>query len=43
VRSGGMIGRIVQVTDRMITIDYSHPFGYETLKCEVKVEDVSRP
>jgi FKBP-type peptidyl-prolyl cis-trans isomerase 2 len=42
VRSGGMIGRIVQVTDRMITIDYSHPFGYEALKCEVRAQSIEQ-
>jgi FKBP-type peptidyl-prolyl cis-trans isomerase 2 len=39
VRTGGFVGRIAKVDDRMITIDYSHPFGYEALKCEVKTQN----
>lgn len=39
IRSGNMVGRIVNIDDRMITIDYSHPLAYETLKCDVKVEN----
>jgi FKBP-type peptidyl-prolyl cis-trans isomerase 2 len=42
VRSGAMVGRIVQVTDRIITIDYGHPFGYEALKCEVKIQSTEQ-
>lgn len=42
VRSGGMVGRIVVVDDRMITIDYSHPLGYEELKCEVQVDSIEQ-
>ena len=30
--------RISDVHDDMFTIDYGHPFGGETLTCDVKVE-----
>ncbi len=40
VRSGTMIGRIVNVDDRNITIDYGHPFGGEPLVCDVLIESV---
>ncbi len=40
VRTGGMVGRIVDVDADSITIDYGHPFGGEALKCDVKVESV---
>lgn len=40
VRSGPLVGRIVEVTNNMITIDYSHPFGGETLECEVSLEAI---
>lgn len=36
VRSGHMVGRIVAVEDRIINIDYGHPFGGEVLNCDVK-------
>ncbi|MEW6664914.1 MAG: hypothetical protein AB1512_06805 [Thermodesulfobacteriota bacterium] len=42
VRSGGLIGRIVKVDERMVSIDYSHPFGYEALKCEARAESIER-
>jgi FKBP-type peptidyl-prolyl cis-trans isomerase 2 len=38
VRSGGYVGRILSVDDRLITIDYGHPFGGEALLCDVLVE-----
>lgn len=41
VRTGALVGRIANVDERMITIDYGHPFGYETLKCDVKVENAA--
>jgi len=37
VRSGGIVGRIVNIDERFITIDYGHPFGGETLFCDVLV------
>lgn len=41
VRTGNSIGRIISVTDRVITIDYRHPFGYEALVCDIKVDKVT--
>jgi FKBP-type peptidyl-prolyl cis-trans isomerase 2 len=40
VRGGGMVGRVVDVDERMITIDYSHPFGGEILSCDITVNRV---
>jgi FKBP-type peptidyl-prolyl cis-trans isomerase 2 len=40
VRSGGYVGRVTSVDDRLITIDYGHPFGGEALSCDVVVESV---
>jgi len=37
VRTGNKIGRISHVDDKVITVDYRHPFGYETLTCDVTV------
>ncbi len=42
VRTGGMAGRIVNVDENTITIDYSHPLAYEVVKCEVLVESVEK-
>lgn len=39
VRSGGLIGRVVNVSDEAITLDYRHPFGYEELTCDVTVHE----
>jgi FKBP-type peptidyl-prolyl cis-trans isomerase 2 len=40
-RAGAMIGRIVDVDDKTITVDYRNPFGYETLTCEVTIEKIA--
>jgi len=40
VRSGGFVGRIVNVNNRFITIDYGQPFGGEPLFCDVTIEAV---
>jgi len=40
VRTGGMAGRIAAVDSESITIDYGHPFGGETLRCDLKVMEV---
>jgi len=40
VRSGPLVGRIVDVDERMIAIDYGHPFGGEKLTCDVTVDGV---
>lgn len=37
IRSGVIVGRVVDIEDEMFTIDYGHPFGHETLSCDVKV------
>jgi FKBP-type peptidyl-prolyl cis-trans isomerase 2 len=42
VRFGPMVGRIVDVDERMITIDCGHPFGGEALSCEVEVVSIER-
>jgi len=42
VRTGNMVGRIIEVDVRNVTIDYSHPFGGEVLMCDVEVES-TRP
>jgi hypothetical protein len=42
VRTGGFVGRIINVDDRFISIDYGHPFGEETLICDVLVESVKQ-
>jgi len=41
VRSGPIVGRIVGVDERFITIDYGDPFGGEALVCDVRVESVA--
>lgn len=40
VRSGPLVGRISEVSERDFTIDYGYRFGGETLSCEVEVEAV---
>jgi len=40
VRSGYMVGRVVDVTDSSISVDFGDPFAGETLNCQVKVETV---
>ncbi|HUJ16786.1 MAG TPA: hypothetical protein VL197_02240 [Nitrospirota bacterium] len=40
-RVGSMIGRIVEVDDKTITVDYRNPFGGETLLCDVSVEKIT--
>lgn len=42
VRSAHLAGRITNVTDKIITIDYRHPFGYEELICDLTVNRVKR-
>ena len=38
IRMQGLVGRISEVQDHMFTMDFGHPFGGETLTCDVKVE-----
>ncbi len=40
-RMGGLIGRIVDVDERFITVDYRYPFGGESLDCDVTIEKVA--
>jgi len=40
VRTAGLAGRIVDVDDKNIKIDYGHPFAGEVLNCDVKIESV---
>jgi FKBP-type peptidyl-prolyl cis-trans isomerase 2 len=37
VRSGPMVGRVVEVDDRFFTVDYGHPLAGEDLVCDVTV------
>jgi FKBP-type peptidyl-prolyl cis-trans isomerase 2 len=41
VRSAYLIGRITDVDDKTMTIDYRNPFGGETLFCDVTVQDIA--
>jgi FKBP-type peptidyl-prolyl cis-trans isomerase 2 len=38
VRTQGLVGRVSEVQDGSIVVDYGNPFGGETLTCDVKVE-----
>ena len=38
VRTGNMVGRIVEVKTQYFTVDYGHPFGGEKLQCTVDVK-----
>jgi hypothetical protein len=40
IRTGNRIGKISVPSERVIAVDYRHPFGYETLSCEVTVEKI---
>jgi FKBP-type peptidyl-prolyl cis-trans isomerase 2 len=40
VRTAGMVGRIVDVREDSIGLDYGHPFGGEPLQCDVTVKSV---
>jgi len=40
VRSGYMVGKVVDITDTSISVDFGDPFAGETLKCDVKVESI---
>lgn len=41
VRTGPLVGRIVDVDETSITIDYRHPFGYETVVCDVTIDKIA--
>ena len=38
IRTEALVGRVIFVDDRDITIDFGHPFGGETLGCDVLVQ-----
>ena len=40
VRAGSMVGRISDVDDKIITVDFGNAFGGETLLCNVTVEKI---
>lgn len=40
VRAGALVGRVSKVDAEFIELDFGHPFGGETLKCEVTVASV---
>ena len=42
VRAGPIAGRIVQMTDKKITVDHGHPFAGESFMCEVVAEPVKK-
>ncbi len=41
VRAAGMTGRITDVDDKVITVDFGNAFGGETLLCDVTVEKIT--
>jgi FKBP-type peptidyl-prolyl cis-trans isomerase 2 len=40
VRAGNLVGRVIALDDRVITVDFRNPFGGETLICDVRVERI---
>jgi FKBP-type peptidyl-prolyl cis-trans isomerase 2 len=42
VRVGPAVGRIAAVNDRTFRIDYSHPFGGETLTCDTEIVAIEK-
>lgn len=43
LRTGPLVGRISSVEQESFTIDYGHPFGGETLSCQVQALPVKDP
>jgi hypothetical protein len=41
VRSAHLVGRITDVDDKFITIDYRNPFGGATLSCDVTIQSIT--
>lgn len=41
VRSAHLVGRITDVNDKIMIIDYRNPFGGETLSCDVTVHKIT--
>ena len=42
VRSDTMVGRVVNGSDKTIDLDYGHPFGGESLLCDVSVTSIEK-
>ncbi|MBN1105202.1 MAG: FKBP-type peptidyl-prolyl cis-trans isomerase [Deltaproteobacteria bacterium] len=42
VRSGSLLGRIVEVGEKTFKVDFGYPFGNEPLLCEVMAEPASK-
>lgn len=42
VRTGPLLGRVISVTDRMFTVDYTRPFAGEELMCDIGVLEVEQ-
>jgi FKBP-type peptidyl-prolyl cis-trans isomerase 2 len=42
LRAGPLVGRITHVDKEWITIDFGHPFGGETLICDVTLESIQQ-
>lgn len=40
VRSGPLVGKIVHVGGDSFVLDYGHPFGFETIQCQVTLNKV---
>jgi FKBP-type peptidyl-prolyl cis-trans isomerase 2 len=41
VRAASMVGRISDVDDKVITVDFGNPFGGEALLCDVTIEKIT--
>ena len=42
IKTNPLLGRIVRVDDNRFVIDYGHPFGGETLLCDVEIVSISK-
>jgi len=42
VRSAHLVGRITDVDDKIMIIDYRNPFGGETLSCDVTINKITK-
>lgn len=40
IKTQALLGRIIEVDDTMFKIDYGHPFGGETLTCDLEVMSI---
>jgi FKBP-type peptidyl-prolyl cis-trans isomerase 2 len=43
VRTGPLVGRIIDADDTSFTLDYGHPFGGEELGCDIAIEPGAEP